>query len=82
MVGTAASCMGLVAVAVCDYYCTVLLFETKCPRLGSPSLASSHAPAVEVRQDHAAGLGCGLGGATSHVELDEKALCNLHHTLS
>jgi hypothetical protein len=63
-----------VALSVCDFYCTVLLFETNCPRLVLPSLASSHAPAVEVQQDHAADLGCGLGGATSHLELDETAL--------
>ncbi len=61
-------------VCVCDYCCTVLLFETKCPQLVSTSLASSHGSAVEVQQNHAADLGGGLGGATSHDELDETAL--------
>jgi hypothetical protein len=61
-------------VCVCDYCCTVLLFETKCPQLVSTSPASSHGSAVEVQQNHAADLGGGLGGATSHDELDETAL--------
>jgi hypothetical protein len=63
-----------VALCVCGYCCTVLLFETNCPQLVSTSLASNHGSAVEVRQNHAADLGGGLGGATSHDELDETAL--------
>ena len=67
-------CLATMSLCVCGYCCTVLLFETNCPQLVSTSLASNHGSAVEVRQNHAAELGGGLGGATSHDELDETAL--------
>jgi hypothetical protein len=48
-----------------------------CSRHIAPDIAPDllrHAPAVQVRADHAEGAGGGLGGATPHVELAETAL--------